>query len=67
MIEKLIPEPVHEYVREHPQVLVWSLYALVAFNLYNLWESMGVLVKAQAAIRSAASDAAYAASEALGG
>ena len=67
MIDRLIPEPVTDYVRDHPQVLVYVGCALVAFNLYNLWDSMRFLVKVQHHMAHLSAEAARAASEGLGG
>jgi hypothetical protein len=67
VIEKLIPEAVHEYVQEHPKVLVWGCALLVAGSLYNLYDSVSILIRTQEKIRDLASDAAREASEALGG
>jgi hypothetical protein len=67
VIEKLVPEAVHDYVHEHPKVLVWLGIVLVAGSMYNLYDAVSYLVRAQNVVRDACSEAAREASEALGG
>ncbi len=66
-IADLIPDPVFEYVREHPQVLYAVTVPLIAWSLYNLLGAVRVHVRAEAFIAARAGDAARLASEALGG
>lgn len=60
---QLLPGSLLDYVREHPKVLEVASIALIAFNLYNLMDSIGLYHRVKAAI----AEMQRAASEALGG
>jgi hypothetical protein len=56
-------DEIREFLREHPQVLLYGAAVLVAFDVLNLLSAMELV----ADLKRAIADAQRAASEALGG
>jgi hypothetical protein len=67
MIADALPDSAIEYIEQHPRVIYLVTVPLLVFAAYNLEKAYRLQAAAEMFVRQRVSDAARAASEALGG